>query len=182
MKTRPLAADRIIAWKPCGVQSSRAVAAGSSMPCPAHVLISGNLAASSAPSPRSPRSGSARRRHRARESATIVGLSCTAMRLPPARSRTAAATRRSRVPPAGSVRERSGAHPPAGSHVVRRRSKVRRSQSTAPRRAGGAAPTAPWTSSRNTAARSVIVRCVRGTERGMAFLRGVRSAIVAHKP
>ena len=47
MKTRPVAADRIIPWKPCGVQSSRTVAAGSSSPCPAHVLISGNFAASS---------------------------------------------------------------------------------------------------------------------------------------
>ena len=47
MKTRPAVADRTIAWKPCGVQSSRTVAAGSSSPCPAHVRISGNFAASS---------------------------------------------------------------------------------------------------------------------------------------
>ena len=47
MNTRPRAADSTIPWKPCGVQSSRTVEAGSSMPCPAHVRISGNLAASS---------------------------------------------------------------------------------------------------------------------------------------
>ena len=47
MNTRPRADESTIPWKPCGVQSRRTVEAGSSMPCPAHVRISGNLAASS---------------------------------------------------------------------------------------------------------------------------------------
>ena len=39
--------DRIWAWKPCGVTSKTIVAAGSSTPCPAYVVISGNAAANS---------------------------------------------------------------------------------------------------------------------------------------
>ena len=47
MKTRPCVGESTIAWNPCGVQSIHAVAPASSSPCPAHVLISGNWAASS---------------------------------------------------------------------------------------------------------------------------------------